>query len=106
MSVYLMLALAILAEVVGTSALRASAGCTRLLPSVLGDAAAFFLICRGLTVLPLGLTSAIWSGVGAGLTAVIGWLSFRDAFYWLALGGIGFIVVGMALLHRSGGARH
>lgn len=103
---YLLLGAAILLEVIGTSALRASAGFSRLLPGVwvvLGYGGAFFLLSRVLGSLPLGLTYAVWSGVGTAFTALIGWFYFRDAFSWLALGGIALIIAGVALLNLGGG---
>ena len=109
MSPYVLLGLAIVAEVIGTSALRASEGFTRWAPGalvVLGYAAAFYLMSQALKTIPLGVTYAIWSGVGTALTALVGWLYFRDAFNWLALGGIALIIAGVAVLNFSGGARH
>ncbi|WP_245528312.1 DMT family transporter [Deinococcus maricopensis] len=105
----LLLALSILAEVLGTSALRASEGFTRFLPGVvvvLGYGTAFTLMSRVLTQLPMGFTYAVWSGVGTALTALIGWVYFRDAFQWGALGGIALIIAGVVVLNASGGARH
>lgn len=109
MNAFVMLSIAILAEVLATSAMRASDGFTRLLPGVLvvaGYAVAFYLMSQILRTLPLGLTYAIWSGVGTALTAVVGWVYFRDAFNWTALGGIALIVAGVAVLNASGGAQH
>ena len=109
MNAFLLLAIAILSEVIATSALRASDGFTRPLPSavvVVGYGLAFYLMAQVLRTLPLGLTYAIWSGVGTALTAAVGWLYFRDAFHPAALGGIALIVVGVAVLNAVGGARH
>lgn len=108
MNPYALLALAIVCEVIGTSALRASEGFSRALPGVvvvLGYGAAFYLMSMALRSLPLGFTYAVWSGVGTALTAAIGWLYFRDAFNWVALGGIGLIVAGVVMLQLGGGAR-
>ncbi|WP_407540337.1 multidrug efflux SMR transporter [Deinococcus radiomollis] len=108
MNPWLLLGLAIMAEVIGSASLRASEGFTRLLPSVLvvlGYAAAFSLMAQILRTLPLGLTYAVWSGVGTALTAIIGWTFFRDAFQWTALGGIALIVLGVVVLNL-GGAGH
>ena len=109
MNPYALLALAIVSEVIGTSALRASDGFSRWLPGlvvVLGYGTAFYLMSMALKHLPLGYTYAVWSGVGTALTAGIGWLYFRDAFNWVALGGIGLIVAGVVVLQLGGGARH
>ncbi|WNG35626.1 multidrug efflux SMR transporter [Archangium minus] len=109
MNPYLLLSISILSEVLGTSALRASNGFTRLLPSVLVIVCygtAFYLMSQALKSLSLGFTYAVWSGVGTALTAMIGWLYFRDAFNWGALGGISLIIAGVVVLNLSGGARH
>ncbi len=109
MNPYLLLSLAIVAEVIGTSALRASAGFTRLGPAVvvaLGYALAFYLMSQALRSIPLGVTYAIWSGVGTALTALIGWVYFRDAFNWVALAGIALIIAGVAVLNLGGAAKH
>lgn len=105
MNAFLLLALAIVAEVIGTSALRASQGFSRLLPSLLvvvGYATAFFLMSKALRQLPLGLTYAVWSGVGTALIAVIGRLYFRDTLSWTGVVGIALIILGVALLNLGG----
>lgn len=109
MNPWLMLAVAIAVEVVGSTALKASEGFTRPLPSLVMAAAyvtTFFLLAQILRSLPLGLTYALWAGVGTALTAVVGWLYFRDPFNWTAAGGIALVVAGVALLNLSGAARH
>lgn len=109
MNPYLLLGISIVSEVVGTSALRASEGFTRPLPSlvvVVGYGTAFYLLSQVLKSLPLGLTYAVWSGVGTALTALIGWLYFRDALGGPAIGGIVLIIAGVVLLNVGGGARH
>jgi small multidrug resistance pump len=107
MNPFVLLGFAIVLEVIGTSALRASAGFSRWLPSlivVLGYGGAFYLMSRALTSLPLGLTYAIWSGVGTALTALIGWFYFRDAFSPIALAGIALIVLGVVVLNLGSSA--
>lgn len=109
MNPWLMLALAIVAEVVGSTALKASDGFSRPLPGLVMVAAygtTFFLLSQILRSLPLGLTYAVWSGVGTALTAAVGWLYFRDPFGWTAVGGIALVVAGVALLNLSGAERH
>ena len=105
---FILLLAAIVLEVIGTSALRASAGFTRWLPGlvvVIGYSGAFYLISKVLSVLPLGFTYAIWSGVGTALTALIGWFYFKDTFSLVALGGITLIILGVVVLNL-GGAGH
>jgi small multidrug resistance pump len=103
------LALAIAAEVVATSALKAAAGFTRPLPSVLvvlGYSIAFYCLSLSLRVVPVGVAYAIWSGVGTALIVVIGWLLFGQKLDLAALIGLALIVAGVAVLQifsRSSG---
>ncbi len=109
MNPWLLLGAAIVAEVIGSASLRASEGFTRLLPSALvavGYAAAFYLMSQILKQLPLGVTYAVWSGVGTALTAIIGWTYFRDAFQWTALGGIALIILGVVVLNLGSSGNH
>ena len=73
---WLQLFLAVMAEVIGTTALKASVGFTRpgaVAVVVLAYGTAFYLLARVLLVLPLGVTYAIWSGLGVAAVTVIGW---------------------------------
>lgn len=73
--IYLLLAIAIAAEVVATSALRASAQFTRFWPSVLvvgGYMVAFYLLSIAVRVIPTGIVYAVWSGLGIVLVALVG----------------------------------
>jgi len=109
MNSYLLLGLSIALEIMATSALRASEGFTRLVPSVVvvvGYCSAFFLMSQVLKSLPLGFTYAVWSGVGTACTAMIGWWFFRDAFHWGAVAGIVLIIAGVVVLNLSGAVRH
>ena len=73
------LAIAIVAEVIGTSALKAAAGFTRLGPSAVVVAAyglSFYFLSLTLQTIPVGVTYAIWSGVGIVLITLIAWLMY------------------------------
>lgn len=98
---YLYLSIAIAAEVVATSALKASDGFTRLGPSLivgLGYATAFYFLSLVLRTVPVGVAYAIWSGVGIVLIAAIGWLFMKQTLDTGALAGIGLIVAGVAVI--------
>ncbi|MBK6961793.1 MAG: multidrug efflux SMR transporter [Gammaproteobacteria bacterium] len=98
---WLYLALAIVAEVVATSALKTAAGFTRPLPSllvVLGYGVAFYFLSLSLRVVPVGVAYAIWSGVGTALIAVIGWLLFGQTLDLAAWIGLALIVAGVAVM--------
>jgi small multidrug resistance pump len=102
MKTFLLLFLAILAEVVATSALKASDGFTRLIPSflvVVGYGAAFTCLSLTLKTLPLGVAYAIWSGVGTALVAVIGWLYYKQQLDLPAILGITLIISGAVVLN-------
>jgi small multidrug resistance pump len=102
MKTYLLLLLAIIAEVIATSALKASDNFTRPAPSLLvvaGYGTAFFCLSLTLKTLPLGVAYAIWSGVGTVLVAVVGWLLYRQHLDLPAVLGIGLIVAGTIVLN-------
>ncbi len=104
---FVILLVAILAEVVATSALKAASKPGRWwawLVVASGYAASFYLLTKVLQTLPLGVAYAVWSGVGTLLVAVAGiwWYGDRiDRLGWL---GIGLIIAGVILLNlaRSG----
>lgn len=99
---YLFLAIAILAEVAATSALKASEEFTRLVPSiivVLGYGVAFYFLTLVLRVLPIGITYAIWAGVGIILVAVAGFVLYRQIPDIPAIIGMGLIVSGVVVIH-------
>lgn len=99
---YVFLLIAIIAEVIGTSALKASNGFTRLGPSAvvaLGYGAAFYFLSLTLRTIPVGVAYAIWSGVGVLLITLVGWLAFGQRIDGPALAGIGLIVAGVVVLN-------
>jgi small multidrug resistance pump len=96
------IAIAIIAEVIATSALKASAEFTRLWPSVLvvtGYAIAFYFMTISLRVLPVGVMYAIWSGVGIVLVSILGWLIYKQSLDLPAIIGIGLIVSGVIVIN-------
>jgi small multidrug resistance pump len=102
---YVYLALAIVAEVIATSALVASQGLTRWMPVVImaaGYAVAFVFLALSLKSIPVGVAYALWSGIGVVLITGIGWAMFRQTLEPLALAGIALIVAGVVVLHLSG----
>ena len=104
---YLYLAIAIVAEVIGTSALKAAEGFTRPLPSlvvIVGYGAAFYFLSLALKVIPVGIAYAIWSGVGVALITLIGWVVFKQRLDAAALAGLALIVAGVAVIQVFSGA--
>ncbi len=99
---YVYLFLAILAEVIATSALKAGEGFTKLGPSllvVLGYGAAFYLLSLVLRDMTVGIAYAIWSGVGIVLVALVGLVAFREFPDIPAVVGMGLIIAGVVIIH-------
>lgn len=99
---WLYLAIAIVAEVVATSALRGADGFTRPAPSVVvvvGYAVAFYCLSLALRGIPVGVAYAVWSGVGIVLVSVIAWLLYGQALDAAAWTGIGLILAGVLVLN-------
>lgn len=102
MNAWLTLAAAIVAEVIGTSALKASDGFTRAWPSavvVIGYAAAFWLLSLTLRHMPVGIAYAVWSGVGTVLITLVGVALFRQKLDIAGVIGISLIVAGVLVLN-------
>nr|WP_163575199.1 multidrug efflux SMR transporter [Halomonas faecis] len=98
---YFYLALAIAAEVIGTSALKASEGFTRPWPSVVvvvGYGLAFFLLSLVLRSLPVGIAYAIWAGLGIVLVTVAGVVIYGETPDLPAVAGIAMIVGGVVVI--------
>ncbi|MDN6298503.1 MAG: multidrug efflux SMR transporter [Halomonas sp.] len=98
---FVYLILAIVAEVVATSALKSSAGFTRLVPSVVvvvGYGLAFYLLSLVLRTLPVGVAYAIWAGLGIVLVTLVGVVAFGERPDVPAVLGILLIVAGVVLL--------
>lgn len=99
---WLYLGIAILSEVVGTSALKAADGFTRPLPSLIvaaGYASAFYFMSLALRSIPLGITYAIWSGIGIVLISLSGWWLYDQKLDAAALVGMALIVVGVVVIY-------
>ena len=102
MTTYMYLAIAIIGEVIATSALKPAAGFSKLLPSMLviaGYGTAFYFLSLTLRTMPIGIVYALWSGVGVALISVIGWLVFKQSLDLAAIVGITLIVIGVVILN-------
>jgi len=99
---YLFLAIAIIAEVAATSALKASSEFTRLLPSIIvivGYAVSFYFLALTLKTIPLGITYAVWVGLGIVLISIAGVLIYKQIPDLPAIIGMGLIVTGVVIIH-------
>ena len=98
---YAALGLAIVAEVIATSALKASAGFTRLGPSaivVLGYGTAFYCLSLTLQSLSVGVAYALWSELGIVLVTIASYVLYRQSVDLPALIGMALIVAGVAVI--------
>ena len=99
---YAYLAIAIIAEVIATNALKASEGFTKLIPSgivVAGYSAAFYLLSLVLKELPVGITYAIWAGLGIVLVTVVAAFTFNQVPDFPAILGMAMIVSGVVVIN-------
>ena len=109
MNAWAWLALAIVAEVMATSALKAAEGFTRPLPSalvVVGYATAFYCLSLALRTIPVGIAYAVWAGAGIVLIALIGWALYAQKLDAPALIGIALIGAGIVVLNFSKSTAH
>lgn len=106
---WLVLFAAIIAEVIATSALKASDGFSRFWPSllvVLGYGISFYLLSLTLKTIPVGVVYAIWSGVGVALITLAAWLLFGQKLELPVLAGIGLIITGVIVINAFGPSPH
>jgi small multidrug resistance pump len=99
---YALLLIAIVAEVIATSALAKSNGFTILVPSLvsaLGYAFAFYLLSLVTKTMPVGIVYAVWSGAGIVLVALAGWLIFGQKMDLPALIGLALIIAGVLTIN-------
>ena len=98
---YLYLSVAIAAEVIATSALKASDGFTKPLPTtvvLVGYGVAFYFLSLVLKTVPVGVAYAIWSGAGIVLIALVGWLVLKQSLDTPAIAGMALIIGGVAVI--------
>ena len=99
---YLYLAIAIVSEVIATSALKASAEFTKSFPScivVIGYGISFYFMALVLRTIPVGITYAVWSGVGIVLVAIVGTLLYKQIPDIPEIIGMGFIILGVVVIN-------
>jgi small multidrug resistance pump len=103
--VWVLLGGAIVAEVVATSALKLSAGFTKLVPSIVvgvGYLVSFLLLAQALKQLQVSVAYAIWSGVGTAAVAVIGVVALNEPVSALKILGILLVIGGVVVLNLAG----
>ncbi|MGB9148665.1 MAG: multidrug efflux SMR transporter [Burkholderiales bacterium] len=98
---WIFLSFAIVAEVIATTALRAADGFTRVTPALIvvaGYATSFYFLSLTLRTIPMGVTYAIWSGVGIVLISIAGFVIYNQRLDAAALTGIGLILAGVLVM--------
>jgi multidrug transporter EmrE-like cation transporter len=96
------LGIAIVGEVIATSFLRAAAGFTQLVPSivvVVGYGVTFYFFSLALQTIPVGIGYAIWSGAGIVLISIIAYFAYGQTLDLPALIGIGLIMAGVLVIN-------
>ena len=99
---YIYLGIAIIAEVIATSALKASEEFTKVLPSVtviVGYAAAFYFLTLVLRTIPVGIAYGIWAGLGIVLITIVGAVVYRQIPDLPAVIGMALIVAGVVIVN-------
>jgi small multidrug resistance pump len=99
---YLYLSIAIVAEVIATSALKASEGFSNLGPSIIvivGYIIAFYFLSLILKTIPVGIAYAIWSGIGIALITIVGAVIYKQIPDVPAIIGIGLIIAGVVVIN-------
>lgn len=99
---WLFLAIAITAEVVATSSLKASDGFTKLWPSIfviIGYAIAFYFLSLTLKVIPVGIAYAIWAGLGIVLISLVGWVILGQTLDIASMVGMTLIIAGVIIIN-------
>lgn len=99
---YLPLGLAIIFEVIGTTALQSSQQFTRPLPTgimAVSYLIAFYALSHALKTIPVGLAYAIWSGLGTVLIALVGFFIFKQKMDMPALIGLAMIIGGVFVIN-------
>ncbi|EAU42915.1 putative mebrane transport protein [Fulvimarina pelagi HTCC2506] len=99
---YIYLLIAILCEIVGTTALKTTDGFTRLAPSlvtIIAYALAFYFLSLPLRSLPVGIVYAIWSGTGIVLLALIDLFWFRSSIDFAGFAGLSLILAGVLVIN-------
>ncbi|CAN2181592.1 EmrE Membrane transporters of cations and cationic drugs [Candidatus Nanopelagicaceae bacterium] len=91
-------------EVGFASMLKLSNGFTKIWPSfgfIVFAAGSFSLLSWSLKVLPIGTAYAVWTGIGAAGTAILGMVIFKDPVSIARITAIAFIITGVILLNFS-----
>ena len=104
---YAYLLIAILSEVLATSMLKASDGFTKLIPSIVTFicySVSFYFLSMVLKYIPIGISYAIWSGLGIVLISIVGLLVFKQELDMPGIFGMVLIISGVIVIHLFSGS--
>ena len=99
---FLFLGIAIIFEIIATSALKKSEEFTKLIPSIItivGYCGAFYFLSFAVRTIPIGIAYAIWSGVGIVLITIIGAVFFKQIPDLPAIIGLSLILIGVTVIN-------
>lgn len=102
MKAWLILFAAIIAEVIGTMAMKSCEGFTKPIPTLVMAVCygiAFFCLSIILKTIPVGIAYAIWSGAGIVLITIVGYFVFKQSLDLPAIIGMAMIVVGVLIMN-------
>lgn len=102
MNGYVFLSIAIICEIFSTSMLKASIGFSKLIPSlafIIGMGVSFYTLSQSLTLIPLNIAYAIWSGFGTVLTVLVAIIIWKESVNTYTFIGIGLIIIGVLILN-------
>ncbi|MBB4662276.1 DMT family transporter [Conexibacter arvalis] len=102
---YLLLAIAIAAEIAATSLMKETDGFTRPLPTVaclLGYGIAFALLAQAIKSMPVGVAYAMWAGIGTAAIAAVGAMFLGEPLTAAKVGGIVLVIAGVVMLNLGG----
>lgn len=98
---YILLGIAIIGEVIGTTCMKLSDGFKNKLPTI-GLAISYLISFSALGFamldIPLGIVYGLWAGIGTALTTIAGALIWKEGFGWRKLLGVGLIIAGVVIL--------
>lgn len=95
---WIFLIIAIVLEVAGTVCMKLAEGFTKPIPSVLLFVFYFFsfyFVTLSLKKIDIGITYAVWSGLGTALITIIGFYSFKEPVTFIKMASIGLIMLGV-----------
>jgi small multidrug resistance pump len=99
---YIYLVIAIIAEVIATSTLKASEEFTNPIPSlivIVGYGVAFYFLTLVLRTIPVGITYALWSGLGIVLVTIVALFLYKQTLDAPAIIGMGLIIAGVVIIN-------